>query len=143
MRVPGREQQNSMGDTARELWELTQAYAKQETVDPLKNLGRYLGFGVAGALAIAVGMLLLSLGVLRALQTVDWFDNSWSWAPYALVMTGLIVVIALLTHRIMSPPPGVGGSPPTPGTALRGQPAEPAEAADQVSTDPTSTLEVQ
>lgn len=125
-----------MGDTARELWELTQAYAKQETVDPLKNLGRYLGYGVAGALSIALGMLILALGILRALQTVDWFDNSWSFVPYAIVMLGLIVVIVLLAMRIQSPPPGAGAPPAAlPKTGDPVVPTEPIET--------TATLEVQ
>jgi len=48
-----------------ELKDLVVAYAKQETVDPLKTLKRYLAFGLSGALSIGVG---LSFGLLALLE---------------------------------------------------------------------------
>ena len=59
----------SIPQVATELWELTVAYAKQETVDPLKGLGRYLGYGLSGSLVFGFGSVLLLLSFLRALQT--------------------------------------------------------------------------
>ena len=43
-------EQKSMPEVATELWALTKDYARQETVEPLKGVGRYLGYGAAGAL---------------------------------------------------------------------------------------------
>ena len=43
-------------------------YVKQETLDPLKGLGRYILFGVAGSVALAIGLVVLSVGFLRLLQ---------------------------------------------------------------------------
>ena len=34
-----------MPEVATELWSLTKDYARQETVDPLKGVGRYFGYG--------------------------------------------------------------------------------------------------
>jgi hypothetical protein len=81
-----------------ELRALVVDYAKQETVDPLKSLGRYLGFGLAGSLLIAVGGLFVSVGLLRLLQTETGsvFDGGWSFVPYLLVLVAAIVVLILL-----------------------------------------------
>lgn len=80
-----------------ELWDLVRAYAKQETVEPLKGIGRWLAFGLAGSLLIGLGLVLLAVGGLRALQTEtgDVFDGNWSWAPYLLVLAGCGVILGL------------------------------------------------
>ena len=80
-----------------ELVELVRAYAKQETVGPLKGLARSVALGVAGSLVLAIGVVLLALAGLRALQTETGtvFDGSWSWVPYVLTLLGVAVVIAL------------------------------------------------
>ena len=96
---PKRAKQKSIGETISDIVELLKAYAKQETVEPLKRLGRYLGFGVAGSVMIATGLVLLVLTLLRVLQneTGSTFTGSWSWAPYAitLVVTLLVAVLFL------------------------------------------------
>ena len=45
-----------------ELKELVVSYVKQETLVPLRQLGRYVGFGVAGALLLGLGVVLLGHG---------------------------------------------------------------------------------
>ena len=81
-----------------ELWELTVTYLKQETIVPIKNLGRFVAWGVAGAILLAFSFLLLLLGGLRALQTEtgDTFESTWSFVPYVivLVVAGVIAVIS-------------------------------------------------
>ncbi|HVF73558.1 MAG TPA: hypothetical protein VM938_00810 [Acidimicrobiales bacterium] len=78
----------SLPTLASELWEMVVAYAKQETVDPLKRLGRFLRYGVPGALLFGTGLVLLAVGGLRALQTETGsrFTGNWSWAPYAILL---------------------------------------------------------
>lgn len=83
---------------ATELKDLVVAYAKQETIEPLKTLQRYLSFGLAGAVAIGAGLCFLLLALLRGLQEYDLFNDpsqvdggTWSWVPYAI--TGLVGVI--------------------------------------------------
>ena len=61
-------QSKSVVVTAQELWELVVAYFKQETVDPLKGLARYVGFGLLGAMLMGTGIFFLAMGGLRALQ---------------------------------------------------------------------------
>lgn len=85
---------------ATELWELAKAYAKQETIDPLKGLGRFLSFGVGGAVALGIGTALLLLSGLRAMQTETGttFAGNLSWGPYliAVAVGGVLIALALL-----------------------------------------------
>ena len=59
-----------------ELKDLVVGYARQETWDPLKTLGRYVGFGVGGGVAIGLGCVFLLLGLLRGLQSWDALDGT-------------------------------------------------------------------
>lgn len=96
------EDRKSVPQVLGELKELTVTYAKQETVDPLKGLGRFVGFGVGGSFVLGLGLCMLGLAALRALQTeTDAFDGNWSWAPY-LITTVVLAVFALLAVRAIS-----------------------------------------
>ena len=89
-------------DTLQERKDLLIAYAKQETIDPLRNLGRYLGFGLAGMALITLGTFFLAMALLRFLQTMlgGFFDGFWSWVPYVIVMLLLGVAIVVALKRI-------------------------------------------
>ena len=93
----------SIPQVASELWELSTAYAKQETIDPLRGLGRFLGYGVAGAVLLGLGSVLLLLAALRALQTQtdSAFTGNLSWAPYAIVVAGVGLLSGLVIWRIV------------------------------------------
>lgn len=95
-------QSKSIAEVSSELWALTKDYAKQETIDPLKGVGRYLTFGVPGAVLIAFGTVLLMLSALRALQTQtgSTFDGSLSWLPYIIVLVVAVGFVALAVARI-------------------------------------------
>lgn len=77
-------------------------YAKQETLEPLKGAGRFVAFGVIGAIALSAGTLLLLLGLLRLLQTEtgSTFTGNWSWAPYLVTAVAATVVAVLSAWRI-------------------------------------------
>ena len=95
----------SIPELASDLWQLTVDYAKQETVDPLKGLGRFVGFGIGGAFALGIGVTLLLLSGLRALQTETGtaFTGNLSWIPYliAVAVGGLLIALAVarVNHR--------------------------------------------
>lgn len=85
-----------------ELKDLVVAYAKQETLEPIKGLGRFIAFGVAGSLLLAIGLVLLVLSLLRLLQTelADTFDGNWSFAPYVITLVVCLVVLALAAKAV-------------------------------------------
>ena len=85
-----------------ELVELVKAYAKQETLDPLKGVGRWVGFGVAGSVLMIIGLIVLSVALLRVLQTETGttFAGNLSWVPHAITFVVVAAVIALLASRI-------------------------------------------
>jgi uncharacterized integral membrane protein len=101
--VPQTEERNVVG-RGQDVWELLVAYAKQETVEPLRGLGRWIGFGAGGSVLIATGISLLLLSVLRALQTETGttFTGNWSWAPYVIVLIGALLVGGLSYWAVKS-----------------------------------------
>ena len=91
------------GDDA---YRITVDYLKQETIGPLQGLGRFLLWGVSGSLAIAVGVVLLLVGVLRVLQeeTGTALTGNWSWVPYFAVSLIGAAVAGLAGWRITAVP---------------------------------------
>ena len=67
-----------------------------------KGLGRFLLFGMAGSLALSIGLVLVALAALRALQTESGttFDGNWSWAPYVITLLGCAVAAGLAARSI-------------------------------------------
>lgn len=81
-------------------------YIKQETLTPLKGLGRYLLFGIVGSLTLCAGLVLLLIALLRALQeqTGGFFGGNLSWLPYVIVAGAAAVFMALAAWRIAKGP---------------------------------------
>jgi hypothetical protein len=80
-----------------ELRDLVIEYFKQETLVPLKQLRRYITFGLLGALLLGQGVVLLAVAALRALQTETGttFTGNWSWAPYGIVSAAVLIGAAI------------------------------------------------
>ena len=93
-----------------ELANLVIAYAKQETIDPIRGAGRWLAFGMAAILSLTFGVALLALGTLRLLQ-YEVFANAttWSWVPYLIVTALCVIVGALAVSRIKKDSLHLGG----------------------------------
>jgi hypothetical protein len=87
---------NPTGD-ARELVDLVIAYAKQETLEPLKGLGKNAALGLGGAVSLGIGGLFCSIGALRAMQSeTDFFErHNLSYLPYFLTVVILVAVTAI------------------------------------------------
>src|SRR5690349_5622118 len=96
------ESSKSVPAVASELWQLIVAYFKQEALEPVKELGRFIAFGFAGSLLLSLGLVMLTLAGLRALQTETstTFTGNWSWAPYLITLVGCGAVAALAGRAI-------------------------------------------
>ena len=83
-------------------FELIKNYARQETLDPLKGAGRWVGMGLLGSVLLIIGGISMTIALLRLLQeeTGSNFTGNLSWLPYLITMGVLIVVMALLGLRI-------------------------------------------
>ena len=79
--------------------DLVKTYVKQETVGPLKGIGRKIGIGIAGALLLGLGLFFLALGLLRLIQTKipRLAEGTMSLLSYLIVIVfcGLVTVLAL------------------------------------------------
>jgi hypothetical protein len=86
-----------------ELRDLAIRYVKEETIKPLKDLGRFVLWGTIGSVFVAFGAVLLLLGSLRYLQwQFPVLDGSLSWLPYVMVAALAVVVMGLTAWRIVS-----------------------------------------
>ena len=90
---------------AKDAVDLVKEYAKQETVGPLKGLGRYIGFGVGGSVVLGIAAVLLVLAGLRALQTEtgSTFTGNLSWIPYLIMVVVAVILIAILMRALTGP----------------------------------------
>lgn len=79
-----------------ELRDLIIGYAKQETVDPLKSLGKFIRNGLGGAVLLGVGTICVGIALLRFLQTSPWNPingtGSSRWVPYFVTVLFLAIV---------------------------------------------------
>ena len=86
-----------------EIRDLFVRYVKEETVQPLKDLGRYALYGAIGSVFVGFGAMLLLVGALRFLQEeFPVLDGSLSWLPYLIVAIIAAIIIALTAWRIVS-----------------------------------------
>lgn len=91
---PPRPSQRQDPPSVNEVIETVKTYAKQETVEPLKRAGKYVGSGAAGGLLTGLGVSLLLLGLLRFVQS-EWSrsaEGRLSWLAYVITLVGVVVL---------------------------------------------------
>jgi hypothetical protein len=82
---------------------LAMRYIKEETIQPVKDLGRFVAYGTLGSIFVGFGTTMLLLAALRFLQEqFKVLDGSLSWLPYLIVAVLACGVIALTLWRIVS-----------------------------------------
>lgn len=85
-----------------DLFDLIKNYAKQETTEPLKGAGRWIGFGVAGSVLLMLGGIFMTLATLRLIQEEgpSWTTGNLSWLPYLFTLIVVAITIVVLALRI-------------------------------------------
>ena len=77
----------SLPTIVRELGTMVVAYVRQQTVEPLKGVGRSLALGLAGVVVGSIGGVFLLLGGIRVLQTeTTAFSGNLSFLPYVFAL---------------------------------------------------------
>ena len=101
-----RQEAKGTGEVLSELWQLIKDYGRQETVDPLRNLGRFIGFGAVGSVVLGIGLVLLVIGLLRVLQheAATTFDGNWVVVPYAIALVVAAALAGLSARAIAKKP---------------------------------------
>jgi hypothetical protein len=96
-------------DGAKEIQAMLKDYAIQETVDPLKSLGRFLAWGISGAIMVFLGVFFIGLGLLRLLQGSFDGGNYGSLIPYlasiGVLIVAMVIIVALFSRskkRVLS-----------------------------------------
>lgn len=97
-----RAEDRSMAEIFTDLWHLVRDYAKQETLDPLKTIWRFLAFGIPGALFLGLGTLFGVLAILRGLQMNDRLQGSFTWVPYLVAFVVCAVAATIAAKAISS-----------------------------------------
>jgi uncharacterized membrane protein YidH (DUF202 family) len=107
--MAARSDDRSLPTQISELWRLVVAYFRQETVEPVRDLGRFVAFGVAGSLVLGVGVGLLLLATLRFFQTEtgSTFTGNLSWIPYLIMLiVALVLAVAAMAGWNATRPKG-------------------------------------
>lgn len=90
-----------------EVVQLVKDYANQELRGPLRGAGRWIGYGLGGALCIGGGTAFLVLGLLRMIQS-EWpgtFHGRWmALVPYGFGLLFCVLVAVLALARINKKP---------------------------------------
>lgn len=84
-----------------ELIDLVKSYIKQETVDPLRTLGKRFGLGVGAAVVFGMSAIFFSLGFLRIVDRYLGFMSRGvlSAVPYILAVAILGTTLYLIWTR--------------------------------------------
>jgi hypothetical protein len=79
-------------------FELIKTYARQQTLDPLKGSGRWVGMGLLGSVLLVIGAISMTIAFLRVLQeeTGTNFTGNLSWVPYLITTAALTAAMVLL-----------------------------------------------
>ena len=103
MGVTAQETEGKADNPLSETVQMVKDYARQETLGPLRGWARYLGFGMGGAVALGIGLVVVALGVLRLLQTetTAFSGPNTSILAYLITLAACAVVIGLCGRIVL------------------------------------------
>ena len=89
----------------REIGTMIVEYVKQETLEPIKGLGRFVGLGLGAMVATGIGLVLLLLGGIRLLQDEagSAFDGHLKFLPYLFAVLVCAAVAGGAVKAISGP----------------------------------------
>jgi hypothetical protein len=92
----------SSSDQVSDLMTTLKAYARQETVEPIKGAARWVAVGTIASLCLGLAMIFLLMGILRLSQDLGGtvLDGSWSFVHYFITLAVATVLVALTFSRI-------------------------------------------
>lgn len=111
--MPGRKPAGGQGgkrdkDGPSELLSYIVAYAKQETLDPVVRQAKALGKGIAGALLLSIGTVLLGVGFLRALEAQFGSTATSATVPVTITRAPTVGASGVITFFTRASPYGSG-----------------------------------
>ena len=89
-------------DQVTDLVDSVKAYARQETLGPLKGAVRWVAVGTLAATSLGLAMVFLAMGVLRLSQDLGGtaLDGSWSFLHYFFTLIIVSLLVWLSFSRI-------------------------------------------
>jgi uncharacterized membrane protein len=92
----------SSSDQVGDLVATLKAYARQETVEPIKGAARWVAVGTIAALSLGLAMIFLLMAILRLSQDLGGtvLDGSWSFVHYFITLAVAAVLVTITFSRI-------------------------------------------
>ena len=92
----------SSSDQVGDLYVTLKAYARQETVEPIKGAARWVAIGTLAALSLGLAMIFLLMAILRLSQDLGGtvLDGAWSFAHYFITLAVAAILVAITFSRI-------------------------------------------
>jgi hypothetical protein len=92
----------SSSDQVSDLYVTLKAYARQETVEPIKGAARWVAVGTLGALSLGLAMIFLLMAILRLSQDLGGtvLDGAWSFVHYFITLAIAAILVAVTFSRI-------------------------------------------
>lgn len=92
----------SSSDQVIDVVNTVKAYARQETLEPLKGAARWVAVGSVASLSLGLALVFATLAVLRLSQHLGGtvLDGSWSFVHYFITLAVLAVLVTITFSRI-------------------------------------------